>query len=325
MTRSWISKEEKSKKGKKNRTEVKESFAWAAQRPASPDLRCLLLVPGIHGTDTNTVAPPSNPRVTHECSSHCVIAGEYEAEDKAKRGWGKLEGAPGEFLKLSTQVWEGARSSEQGGWAGTDLQSYSMVPGISPKSYRECLVAFKQGMTCANVDYGTLTLSKSGQNLCICWPPHYTQDSTLKSYPRDGHVNKEPLSSGQEGQKHLASLGTRSWQDTRKRKRQVDGKDAEVHQARENGRIGTRRLQLPHCWFAHCLRNTDFPNQAANAFARGATFIPPSWSFTFKASGYFPMVVLPFLGLTSMHWADSQLPERNAFLPCGRKDPFPRS
>lgn len=212
-----------------------------------------------------------------------------------------------------------------GGWAGTDLQSYSMVPGISPKSYRECLVAFKQGMTCANVDYGTLTLSKSGQNLCICWPPHYTQDSTHKSYPRDGHVNKEPLSSGQEGQKHLASLGTRSWQDTRKRKRQVDGKDAEVHQARENGRIGIWRLQLPHCWFAHCLRNTDFPNQAANAFARGATFIPPSWSFTFKASGYFPMVVLPFLGLTSMHWADSQLPERNAFLPCGRKDPFPRS
>lgn len=45
----------------------------------------------------------------------CVIAGEYEAEDKAKKGWEKLKRAPREFLKLSTQVWEGARSSEQWG------------------------------------------------------------------------------------------------------------------------------------------------------------------------------------------------------------------
>ena len=29
-------------------------------------------------------------------------------EDKTKRGWGKLEGAPGEFLKFSTQAWGGA-------------------------------------------------------------------------------------------------------------------------------------------------------------------------------------------------------------------------
>lgn len=108
-------KRRKKQEVKKNRTEAKGSFAWAAQRPASPDLRFLLLVPGIHGTDTNTVAPPSNPWVTHECSSHCIIVREYEAEDKAKKGWEKLKRAPREFLKLSTQVWEGARSSEQWG------------------------------------------------------------------------------------------------------------------------------------------------------------------------------------------------------------------
>lgn len=114
----------------------------------SADPRFLPLVPGTHGTDSYTM-----PYLPASLGSHmkaavaCALVGECQAEDKAKEGQRDLERLLGEFLKHNTQAWEGTSSVNSGGWAGTDLQSYPKVLGVSPKRSRKCLLTFKEGVT----------------------------------------------------------------------------------------------------------------------------------------------------------------------------------